>query len=157
MKRHVLYMIRSTITVPIQVIHNTRSSISTVTRSPAWRILVTGRYSSATSIKILLFDSMECIVNLSNTIKNLIELLSPFSYNRCMMIAHTDISQVQMTPETVKLKMEIEDYLTLATSVSIGYLIRFNEMIQSIEDDESRIILETWYHNQPAISKYMCA
>jgi len=73
------------------------------------------------------------------------------------MIAHTDISQVQITPETVKLKMEIEDYLTLATSVSIGYLVKFNEMIQSIEDDESRIILETWYHNQPTISKYMCA
>jgi len=74
-----------------------------------------------------------------------------------MMIAHTDISKVQITPETVKLKMEIEDYLTLATSVSIGSLIRFNKMIQSIEDDESRIILETWYHNQPAISKYICA
>ena len=74
-----------------------------------------------------------------------------------MMIAHTDISQAQITPETVKLKAEIEDYLNLATSVSIGYLDKFNEMIQSIEDDESRIILETWYHNQPAISKYMCA
>jgi len=73
------------------------------------------------------------------------------------MIAHTDISQAQITPETVKLKAEIEDYLNLATSVSIGYLDKFNEMIQSIEDDESRIILETWYHNQPAISKYMCA
>ena len=73
------------------------------------------------------------------------------------MIAHTDISKVQFTPETVELKMEIEDYLTLATSVSIGYLVKFNEMIQSIEDDESRIILETWYHNQPTISKYMCA
>ncbi len=73
------------------------------------------------------------------------------------MIAHADISQVQITPETVELKMEIEDYLALATSISIGYLVKFNEMIQSIEHDESRIILETWYHNQPAISKYMCA
>ena len=74
-----------------------------------------------------------------------------------MMIAHTDISKAQITPETVKLKAEIEDFLTMATSVSIGSLIRFNKMIQSIEDDESRIILETWYHNQPTISKYICA
>ena len=151
MMRPGLYMIRSTITVPTPVILNTRYSTSTVTRSTAWRMLVTGRYSSATSIKILLFDSMECIVNLSNTIKNLIELLSPFSYNRCMIYVNTDLSETTITPETVSLRMHIQDYLELATVPSMHRIGDFYKQISGIEDDRSRLALENWFFNQPEV------
>jgi len=69
-----------------------------------------------------------------------------------MMNAHTDVSKVKISKETVKLKAEIEDYLKMATAVSIKRIVEFHDKIQAIHDDASRIVLETWYYNQPLVS-----
>jgi uncharacterized protein (DUF2164 family) len=68
------------------------------------------------------------------------------------MNAHTDVSKVKISKETVKLKAEIEDYLKMATAVSIKRIVEFHDKIQAIHDDASRIVLETWYYNQPLVS-----
>ncbi len=69
-----------------------------------------------------------------------------------MINAHTNLSKVKISKETVKLKAEIEDYLQMATQVSIKKIVEFHDKIQTINDDSSRIVLETWYYNQPVVS-----
>ena len=69
-----------------------------------------------------------------------------------MINAHTDVSKVKISKETVKLKAEIEDFFKMATQVSIKKIVEFHDKIQAIHDDASRIVLETWYYNQPMVS-----
>jgi hypothetical protein len=69
-----------------------------------------------------------------------------------MINAHTDLSKVKISKETVKLKADIEDFFKMATEVSIKKIVEFNDKIQAIDDDSSRIVLETWYYNQPVVS-----
>ena len=114
-------------------------------------MLQTGRCSSVTSIKILLFDSMACHVNRSNTIKIPIELLSAFSYNTCMIYVNTDLCETTISPETVSLRMRIEDYLQLATVPSVHKLRDFHKQICGIQDDRSRLALENWFFNHPVV------
>jgi len=90
---------------------------------------------------------MECRVNRSNTIKILIELLSAFSYNTCMIYANTDLYETAISPETVSLRMRIADYLQLATVPCMHKLRHFHEQIAGIEDDRSRLALENWFFN----------
>jgi hypothetical protein len=91
------------------------------------------------------------MVSLSNIIKNLIELLSAFSYNRCMIYVNTDLSETAITPETVSLRMRIEDYLQLCTVPSVHKLRDFHKQICSIGDDRSRVALENWFFNHPDV------
>jgi len=94
---------------------------------------------------------MECRVNRSNTIKNLIELLSAFSYNTCMIYANTDLYETAISPETVSLRMRIADYLQLATVPCMHKLRDFHKQISGIQDDRSRLALQNWFFNQPAV------
>ena len=68
-----------------------------------------------------------------------------------MIYVNTDLSQTPITPETVNLKSEIEDYLTLATVPSLHKLRDFVTRINGIYDDRSRVALEAWFFNRPEV------
>ena len=52
-----------------------------------------------------------------------------------MIFVNSDTSQTQITPETVSLKTEIEDYLQFATVPSIAKLRDYARRISNIPDD----------------------
>lgn len=71
-----------------------------------------------------------------------------------MIFVNTDISQTTISPETVSLKTEIEDYLTMATVPSLCKLRDFVNRINKISDDQSRVALESWFFNRPEVSDF---
>ena len=68
-----------------------------------------------------------------------------------MIYVNTDLSETTITPETVSLRMRIQDYLELATVPSMHKIGDFNKQISGIEDDRSRLALENWFFNQPEV------
>jgi len=71
-----------------------------------------------------------------------------------MIFVNTDISQTTISPETVSLKTEIEDYLNIATVPALPKLRDFARRITNISDEKSRVALETWFFNRNEVSNF---
>ena len=69
-----------------------------------------------------------------------------------MIYVNSEISSTSISPETVTLKTEIEDYLTLCTVPHIAKLRDFLSRINRIHDDKSRLALETWFLNKQEVA-----
>lgn len=69
-----------------------------------------------------------------------------------MIFVNSDISQTTITPETVSLKLEIEEYFKMANIPAIPKLRDFARRITDITDDRSRVALETWFFNREEVS-----
>ena len=68
-----------------------------------------------------------------------------------MIYVNTDLSETTISPQTVSLRMRIEDYLQLATVPSMHKLRDFHKQISGIGDDRSRLALENWFFNHPDV------
>ena len=64
-----------------------------------------------------------------------------------MIFVQTDINSTTVTPEAIMLKSNIEEYLKLTTVRQNHVINLFFDSISMIEDEKSRLIIESWFKN----------
>lgn len=66
---------------------------------------------------------------------------------KAMTFLQTDINSTSITTEAITLKANIEEYFNLATIRQNHIVDGFLQSIDKIEDDKSRLIIESWFKN----------
>jgi len=64
-----------------------------------------------------------------------------------MIFVQTDINSTPVSIEATALKADIEEYLNLATIRQNHIVNKFFQSINRIQDDKSRLIVESWFKN----------
>lgn len=57
------------------------------------------------------------------------------------------MNSTTVTPEAIMLKSNIEEYLKLTTVRQNRIINQFFDSINTIEDEKSRLIIESWFKN----------